>query len=163
MTYRNKLRKAAIFILQKVCRDPAVVIKKIVGVEANLEKFPWIELKEIKSRKFPRKILREAVEFLFAAKEIDMLDNQIDRFDIKIKCTSKGRSALLERKCQDDISDYRNEKWSKALGWRVGVGGLLLGLVSFLYAIAKDSEVRNLRIKLENAQHPIQAPHQPSK
>ncbi|WP_431216974.1 hypothetical protein ACQ86N_21925 [Puia sp. P3] len=112
--------------------------KKILGKDVNLQAYPWIKLSSLTTRRFSKEILREAVDLLLKNKHIDMLDNQLDRFDIQIKCTDEGARALREGVYHDDIRNYRDDKISKWLNWRVGLVGILLAICSFVYTVFKD-------------------------
>ncbi len=159
MVYRNKLRKAAIWILINTCRSPQWKINKLIGIEVNQVTYPWLEFKDLVTKRYPQELLRAAVDFLYEKRDIDLLDNALNRFDIKVRCTSTGAKALNEHIYQDDISNYRNERLNKMLNWRISLISAAVAVASLVYGIAnsiRSSEVRDLQVrldKLERAQN----------
>ena len=123
MSYRNDKRKASIWLLENICVPAKRTITAIIGpgkrTEVNQKNYDWFELKELISKSsydknlkfsYDKNLIRDACDLLRIKEHIDILENEIDRFDIKVKAFKEGEVALREDYYQDDINNYLSDK-----------------------------------------------------
>jgi hypothetical protein len=165
MSHRNDKRKAAIWILENICVPPKMIVTAIEEpgkrIEFNQKKYDWFKLKEFISKSpYDKNLLRDACDLLRIKEHIDILDNEIDRFDIQVKAFKEGEVALREDFYQDDIDNYLSDKRFRNLRWQLPLLIVILTAINIGYTFYKDGkstselkdvkqEVNTLRKQLE--------------
>jgi len=149
MSHRNDKLKAAIWLLENICVPPKMSVTAIVEsgkrTEFNQKKYDWFKLKELISKSpYDKNLLRDACDLLRIKEHIDVLDNEIDRFDIQVKALKEGEVALREDFYQDDIANYSSDKKFRNLRWQLPFLIVILTAINIGYSFYKDGKSTSL-------------------
>ena len=145
MSHRNEKRKAAIWLLENLCVAPKMFVTAIVEpgrqTEVNQKKYDWFKLKELISKSpYDKDLLRDTCDLLRIKGHVDILDNEIDRFDIQVKALKEGEVALREDFYQDDIANYSSDKKFRNLRWQLPFLIVILTAINISYTFYKDGK-----------------------
>ena len=166
MSQRNDKRKAAIWLLKNICVPPKMSVTAIVEpgkrTEVNQKKYDWFKLKDlILKSPFDKNLLRDACDLLFIKEHIDVLDNELDRFDIQVKALKEGEVALREDFYEDDITNYSSDKKFRNLRWQLPFLIVILTAINIGYTFYKNgksaSELKNLEQRIDSVEKESEA------
>lgn len=165
MSYRNKKRKVAIWVLDQICGPQKMVVTAITEAgkrrEVNTKNYDWFNLKDLlKKTPFDKNLVRDSCDLLFLKNHIDILENEIDRFDIKIKAYREGEVALREDIYQDEIDNYSSDKRYRSLRWMLPLIIVILTVVNIAYTFYKDgkatSDIKGVENRIDNIEGILQ-------
>ena len=165
MSYRNDKRKASIWILENICVPAKMTITAIIEpgkrTEVNQKNYDWFELKGLISKSsYDKNLIRDACDLLRIKEHIDILENEIDRFDIKVKAFKEGEVALREDYYQDDINNYLSDKRFRNLRWQLPLLIVLLTAINIGYTFYKDgkstSELKEIKQVVNNLEQQLE-------
>ena len=145
MSHRNEKRRAAIWLLDKICVAPKMSVTGIVEGgkrrEINTKRYDWFKLKGLLEKcPYDKTLIRDACDLLFLKDHIDILENENDRFDIQVKAYKDGEVALREDFYQDDIANYSADKRFRNLRWQLPFLIVILTALNIGYTFYKDGK-----------------------
>lgn len=165
MKYRNKKRKAAIWILEQICRPlkaRATGLRNFEGAnsykEINEKYYDQYELKELINKQvFTRELLRDAADLLFINDHITIFENEKNIYDIGLKAYKKGEIALREDIYQDEIDQYNSDKKYLHLRWVLPTIALILTTITLILTTCNNasskSDIQELKGRLNFIEH----------
>lgn len=148
MKYRNKKRKAAIYILKKLISQPSIRqsgvinnnIRQEVYLNPSYAMFGFEEL--LNASEYEKTLLRDACIYLQSNGYADILEDTSNIYNLKIACLPKGCAALKDEVIEDDIETYNNDRHYRYLRWVLPILSILIALLSLIFSLLKVSKYK---------------------
>lgn len=148
MKYRNEKRKAAIWILSTIIKPRTARVTglrnfKNIGSyeEVNEKYYDEYRLKDLiaKQQPYSRELLRDAVDFLYINGDIQLSENEKDRFDIGIKANKEGEISLRDDKYDDEIDIYNSDTIYRSARMWLPVSAIIVSLMTLGYSVYQNN------------------------
>jgi hypothetical protein len=158
MSYRNDKRRAAIWLLQELCKPSRVRVTALIDSNGRRQEitdrhYNWVKLTElIPNSKYSRELLRDAVDLLVVNGHVDLLENYKNAYEIEIRAFRKGEISLRDDVYQEEISNYNSDKTFRNLRWILPLAMLILTAINIGYSFYKQGETTS---KLKNDEQKI--------
>ena len=161
MKHRNKKRKAAIWILEEICKPGTY---RIIGIyepdnyqKINEKYYDIYGLKSLTAKnKYSQELLREAVDLLTIKEHIEIFENEKDIYDIRIRAFKNGEIALNEDVYQDEIDEYNSNtifRWTRI--W-LPILAIVIALISLVVSIRNHNHSNLIPNQIIKGTHKVE-------